>query len=73
MPPPSQNSASTTCVIPADHVRQAKQVVRVVGPCPGESTEPTIEVIREGEVIRAVDVICGCGQTIRLLCRYDQG
>jgi hypothetical protein len=72
MQPPSPSPATPTCVIPANHVRQAEQVVRVAVPRPGPNGEPTVEVVREGEVIRAVDVTCGCGQTIRLLCRYDQ-
>jgi len=32
--------------------------------------EPRIELIREGDVIQAIDVICSCGQRIRLKCNY---
>jgi hypothetical protein len=33
--------------------------------------EPRIEIIRSGDVIQAIDIICGCGQQIRLQCRYE--
>jgi hypothetical protein len=43
-------------------------------PPPGEghSGEPRIELVREGEVIQAIEVICTCGQRIRLRCSYDE-
>jgi hypothetical protein len=33
--------------------------------------EPRIELIRSGDVIQAIDIICGCGQHIRLHCHYQ--
>ena len=35
-----------------------------------ERSEPRIEIIRSGDVIQAIDVVCGCGQHIRLHCHY---
>ena len=32
---------------------------------------PTIEVIREGDVVQAIDVTCTCGETFRLWCSYE--
>ncbi len=32
---------------------------------------PQIEVIRDGDVIQAIDVTCTCGQKIRLRCVYE--
>jgi hypothetical protein len=32
--------------------------------------EPRIEIIRSGDVIQAIEVICGCGEQIRLQCHY---
>lgn len=29
-----------------------------------------VEVIRDGDVIQAIDVICSCGQRIRVRCTY---
>ena len=34
-------------------------------------TGPTIEVIREGDVVQAIDVTCACGETFRLWCSYE--
>jgi hypothetical protein len=34
------------------------------------SAETRIEVIRNGEVIQAIDVFCSCGQHIRVHCLY---
>jgi hypothetical protein len=32
---------------------------------------PQIEVVRDGDVIQAIDVTCACGAKIRLRCCYD--
>ncbi|HKI37322.1 MAG TPA: hypothetical protein VKA46_36045 [Gemmataceae bacterium] len=32
---------------------------------------PQIELVRDGEVIQAIDVTCSCGQKIRLRCLYE--
>lgn len=33
---------------------------------------PQIELVRDGEVIQAIDVTCTCGQKIRLRCAYEE-
>jgi hypothetical protein len=33
---------------------------------------PQIQLIRDGNVIQAIDVTCTCGQKIRLRCQYDE-
>lgn len=33
--------------------------------------EPAIELVRTGEVVRAIDIVCGCGQHIRVHCLYE--
>jgi hypothetical protein len=40
----------------------------------GESkpSEPRIEIIKDGEVIQAIDIVCSCGQHIRLNCVYTE-
>jgi hypothetical protein len=57
-------------VIPGLRVRVSKQAAPV-GPSAGALAEPSVEVVREGDVVRAIDVACGCGQHIRLLCVYE--
>jgi hypothetical protein len=32
--------------------------------------QPLIELVREGDVVRAIDVTCPCGCRIRVLCEY---
>jgi hypothetical protein len=39
-------------------------------PGASEGGEPRIEIIRNGDVIEAIDIVCGCGQHIRLHCLY---
>ena len=37
-----------------------------------KTTEPRIEIIKDGEVIQAIDIVCSCGQHIRLNCHYTE-
>jgi hypothetical protein len=32
---------------------------------------PRVELIREGGVVRAIDVTCGCGERLRIVCEYE--
>jgi hypothetical protein len=36
------------------------------------AAEPRIDIIRSGNVIQAIDIVCGCGQHIRLHCHYHE-
>jgi hypothetical protein len=57
-------------VVPGSCVRVTGETTRVA--IPGSSpTEPQVEVIRQGDVIQAIDVVCTCGQRIRLRCVYQ--
>lgn len=57
-------------VVPGTCVRVSAVPARVGAP-PAVPAEPTIELIRSGEVVRAIDIVCGCGQHIRLHCLYE--
>jgi hypothetical protein len=37
----------------------------------GSSDAPQIEVVRQGEVVQALDITCSCGCQMRVLCEYD--
>lgn len=52
-------------------VRVSSDSARVGVPGQEPPPEPRIEIIRSGEVIQAIDIICGCGQHIRLHCHYQ--
>jgi len=54
-------------------VRLSSDSARVGVPGQGPMAEPRIEVLRSGELIQAIDIFCGCGQHIRLHCRYQEG
>ena len=59
-------------VVPGRCVRVTDEKARVS--VPGQSTkpEPHVELIRDGDVIQAIDVTCSCGQRVRLRCVYDK-
>jgi len=62
--PPASN------VIPASHIRMLGEPLPVGAlretPCP----EPQVNVIRDGDVVRAIEVVCTCGKRIVLDCVY---
>ena len=51
-------------------VRVSTDSARVGIPGQEPPAEPRIEIIRTGEVIQAIDIVCGCGQHIRLHCLH---
>ncbi|HYV39002.1 MAG TPA: hypothetical protein VE988_25175 [Gemmataceae bacterium] len=60
-------------VIPGRLIRVSDEAARVSAP--GSSPpagQPRVEMVREGDVLRAIDVVCGCGKRIRLRCVYEQ-
>ena len=60
-------------VVTADRVKLSADPVRVgVPPAAGGRAEPSVQLVREDGVIRAVDVTCSCGERIRIRCDYDE-
>jgi hypothetical protein len=65
-------SASGVTVIPAARVRVSRESVPIGGPRPAEPRgEPKVHLVRDGGVIRAIEVICACGELIRIRCEYS--
>lgn len=62
--------AAGRAVVPADCVRLSAEAVRVGAPGP-VGREPTVQLVREDGVVRAIDVTCSCGERIRVRCEYD--
>jgi len=59
-------------VVPERLVRVSGEVARVGAPTASSpAREPQLELIRDGEILRAIDVVCSCGQRIRLRCVYN--
>ena len=57
-------------VIPGSSVRVSEETAPVGAPRSAPVGAPHVELIRDGDVIRAIDVTCSCGQRIRLRCSY---
>ena len=59
-------------VFTAEHVHLDEEPARIGLPHSGPAKgEPRIELIREGDIVRAIEVICSCGERIRLRCDYE--
>jgi hypothetical protein len=41
-------------------------------PTAAPTCAPQFELVRDGDVIQAIDVTCTCGQKIRLRCVYEE-
>ena len=54
----------------------ASRLVRVsaerqrIGPPLEEGAEPTVELIRDGDAIIGVEVVCACGKRVRVRFEY---
>ena len=59
-------------VIPGRLVRVSAETAPVGAPAPvGQAGQPHVEMIRDGDILRAIDVICACGKRMRLRCVYN--
>jgi hypothetical protein len=58
-------------IVPGQHVLVAGPNARVRIPAAPPAQEPKLELVREGEVVRALDVMCSCGEKIRIVCEYE--
>lgn len=58
-------------IVPGSRVRQSAETVPVGGPRPVVTHEPVVELVKEGEVVQAIDVTCACGQKTRVWCVYE--
>jgi hypothetical protein len=61
----------TRAVVPGHNVRVTAESARVMVPRPDGYCEPQVALVRDGDVIQAIDVTCSCGQRIRLRCAYE--
>ncbi len=64
--------ALARAVVGGRHVCFVDEPAIVGRPRPaGDKPEPKIEVIREGNLVRAVEVVCPCGERIRVRLDYE--
>lgn len=59
-------------VVRGTRVRVSSDSARIGIPGQEPPAEPRVEIIRSGDIIQAIDIICGCGQHIRLHCHYQE-
>lgn len=56
--------------VPAQRVRLAEQVTAIGVPGQTAVPEPHVTLIRQGDVVEAIEIRCSCGELIRLRCQY---
>lgn len=58
-------------VLPGSRVRQSDETTLVGVPRPVETHGATVELVKDGDVVRAIDLTCSCGQKTRVWCVYE--
>ena len=58
-------------VLPGNRVRQSDETTLVGVPRQADEHGTTVELVKDGNVVRAIDVICSCGQKTRVWCVYE--
>lgn len=56
-------------VVPGSRIRVGKERARI-GPGGEERDEPEVILIRDGDTIQAIEVVCTCGKRTRLNCIF---
>jgi len=55
------------------HVKTSSTVAKPVEPEPEPppiAHQPQVTLIKEGDIVSAIEVLCTCGEVIRLECKY---
>ncbi len=69
-----QNTSSHSgphAIVPGNRVRRSDEVAPIGGPHHSDCAEPIVELVKEGDVVRAIDVTCRCGNKMRVWCAYE--
>ena len=64
-------AADATTIVHSGCVKLSGEAVRVGAPSAQPKSPPRIELVREDGVVRAIDILCGCGEKIRVICEYE--
>lgn len=62
----------THSVLPGHRVLQTAEVARIGSSHSHVPSQASVELIREGDVVKAIDVTCTCGETMRIWCSYEK-
>lgn len=68
----SDASATGGKILPRKRVIFSAEPVAVTLPGGERANQPNVRLFRDGNIVRAIDVVCPCGQTVRLHCEYQQ-
>ena len=58
-------------IVPGNRVRQSAELALVGGPRQVDAHGATVELVKDGDVVQAIDVTCACGQKTRVWCVYE--
>lgn len=58
-------------VFPGHRVIQTTEVARIGGAHSHSTGQPSVELVREGDVVKAIDITCSCGEKMRIWCSYE--
>ena len=58
-------------IVPGSRVRQSSELAPVGLPRQVDEHGATVELVKEGDLVRAIDVTCACGQKTRVWCVYE--
>ena len=58
-------------IVPGSRVRRSDEMAKVGEPHSMGAGQPVIELVKEGDIVKAIDVTCSCGQKFRLWCAYE--
>jgi len=67
----NETQGSLSSILPAEKLNIHSDASRVAIPASSTSAGPTIDVVRDGDVIQAINITCRCGERIRLTCTYE--
>lgn len=71
MPDLGAESGGGGAVVRAARVSVSGEAVRIGAPARASAPgEPVVELVREGDVIQAIEITCSCGERINIRCDY---
>lgn len=66
-----ERSTAHSVIVPGSRVVRSAEVAHVGGRPEIGTQSPTIELMTEDNIVRAIDVTCACGQKMRIWCSYE--
>lgn len=66
-----ERHAAHSVVVPGDRVVRSAEVAHIGGRPELPPPAPSIELVTEADIVRAIDVTCSCGQKLRIWCSYE--